>query len=76
VSLLQAEIQQIAGRRLTIRHLKTFEIQKALPIVRPDTTQAQEKNGIFHWGDHTLSPSIDGALKSGRILAESLMARV
>ncbi|MBK5231375.1 MAG: FAD-dependent oxidoreductase [Thermoleophilia bacterium] len=53
------------------RHLKTYRIEHALPAFRPGRQQPDGESpllasGVFICGDHRETPSIQGALVSGR----------
>ncbi len=71
--LVAKEINQIAGTDLNLKFIKKYNIKKALPkkYTREETS---ERNGIFYCGDYLSSPSINGALKSGRLTAEKILA--
>lgn len=59
-------------------HLRTYNIDKALPNVEdmtytdPKEVKAISKN-IYQCGDHTHDPSINGAIRSGRLNAEAMI---
>lgn len=58
-------------------HLKTYHIPQALPqkkqIHLPEKKHiAPIKQGIYCCGDHTQTPSINGALESGRMVADAI----
>ena len=72
VEVIAKELVQIAGFDLKLRFLQKYNIQKALPKkYRGDDFLIQ--NGIFYCGDYLSSPSINGALRSGRLAAEKLL---
>jgi len=52
-----------------IELIKSYTLNKALPSKK--TTLKEDKN-IYFSGDWSAEPSIDGAIKSGRICAEKL----
>jgi len=60
------------------RHLRTDTIQKGLPEQLPEPDQRtkmrgyQEYNGMWICGDHMLSASIEGAVISGKRVAEAI----
>ncbi|MGK2932517.1 MAG: NAD(P)/FAD-dependent oxidoreductase [Solirubrobacterales bacterium] len=65
------------------RHLKTYRIERALPTFRPgrqrpDGEAPRLDSGVFVCGDHRETPSIQGALvsgrKAGRAVAQALGA--
>lgn len=63
------------------RHLCTTRIERALPTLPADRDEpvvqpAQLPNGLFVCGDHRDSPSIQGAMRSGRRAAEAVLLAV
>lgn len=60
------------------QHLRTYRIAHALPSLLPgrEHLEAPERirEGLYICGDHVGSPSINGALASGRQAAEAVMA--
>lgn len=60
------------------KHLRTYRIQDALPGdgIAPIVTQEPRlREGLYMCGDHTQYDSINGALKSGRLVAELIAQR-
>jgi phytoene dehydrogenase-like protein len=57
------------------RHLRTYRLTHALPAVTPLEWHrpARLGQGVFVCGDHRGTPSINGAMESGRIAAETLL---
>ena len=60
-------------------HLRTDRIEKALPEQLPAIEDAEsrgylERNGIFVCGDHCASASIEGAVISGKQVADTIIA--
>lgn len=60
------------------RHLKTYHIPRALPAQPPETWEPVARPvrlgpGLFVCGDHRHTASINGAMASGRIAAESVI---
>ena len=58
--------------------LKSFYIENALPtykkmrsLPRPEHVQPNANSGVFHAGDYMLYPSLNAAMKSGRLAAEA-----
>lgn len=68
------EIEKLAGRPLQLSWVATTHVPRALPIVFGETPGFEHKNGIFYCGDQYASPSINGALRSGRLAAESILS--
>ena len=61
------------------RHLKTYRIPYAQPNQAPPTDPFRAENlgkGLWVVGDHRTSATLDGALKSGRIAAEQIVAEL
>lgn len=69
------ELKKIAGASLNFKFVHKFQIKKALPVLFSDE-QVHTENGIHFCGDYLSSPSINGALKSGRLTAEKISAEV
>lgn len=62
------------------RHLKSFQIPYALPNQSPPAYQKYEsspklRDGLFLCGDYRKNGSIQGAMVSGRLAAESIIAK-
>lgn len=60
-------------------HLRTYRIARALPVIEPRWTPGSDRpvqirSGVFLCGDHRESPSIQGAMASGRRAAEHVLA--
>ena len=60
------------------RHLRTYRIAAALPVFPPPTSVATPPSPrlaphLYVAGDHRLVPSIEGALRSGRLAAEAIL---
>lgn len=72
-AIVANELKQIANFDLKLEFIKKFKIEKALPK-NYNNEQSVFKNGIYFCGDHLSSPSINGALKSGRLTAEEILA--
>jgi len=63
----------------TWRHLRTYDIafhQPAQVPLRQIQTAPAEIDGIFCCGDHRSCPTLDGAMLSGRSVAEAVLSRV
>jgi hypothetical protein len=66
------ELQKILSSAIKFKYINKFTINNALPKYFTDEQTHIEK-GIYHCGDHLSSPSINGALMSGRITAEKVI---
>ena len=57
------------------RHLRTYNIRKALPEQLPTETgeSYRRHDGVFVCGDHCSSASIEGAIVSGKTTAEAVL---
>lgn len=71
---LAAELRLISGLPLLdLKFIEKFEILKALPKMSGFEELGFKFNeGIYFCGDWAVSPSINGALKSGRLIAEAI----
>lgn len=63
------------------RHLRTYRIPGALPQKNPPTQfhgthRYQVRSGVYVCGDHMSTGSINGALESGRSVAQLITSRV
>lgn len=64
------EIEKVANRTLELKLVETTRILNALPIIQGETPGFKVLKGIIFCGDYLSSPSINGALRSGRLAAE------
>jgi phytoene dehydrogenase-like protein len=57
------------------RHLQTYHIPHALPAVSPlEWTRSTKLDpGLYVCGDHRATPSLNGAMESGRLAAEMIL---
>lgn len=69
------EVEQIAQRKLDLSLVDRVEVRKALPKIKDNVCGFEERNNIIYCGDRFASPSINGALKSGRWAAEHVLKR-
>lgn len=67
------EVEKIAGRALTLNHVATTDVPYALPILENEPQGYEMQNGLWFCGDRFASPSINGALRSGRLVAEAIL---
>ena len=78
VEALRAEIGRWFGDEVRRwRLLRTLRIPNALPTFLPPTVPAKPatvRPGLYVAGDHRATPSLQGALESGRRAAEALLA--
>lgn len=56
------------------RHLRTYDIPRALPACSAESARATLWQGVFVCGDHTAYPSLNAALATGRRCAEAVLA--
>ncbi|OIN60578.1 NAD(P)/FAD-dependent oxidoreductase [Arsenicibacter rosenii] len=56
------------------RHLRTYHIPHALPAYGPDATHEPLKisRSLYQCGDQTAYPSLNAAIRSGRVVAEQI----
>jgi predicted NAD/FAD-dependent oxidoreductase len=58
------------------KHLRTYRIRLALPARRtlePASLPVRRKPGLYFCGDHRDTPSLQGAMTSGRRAAAALL---
>lgn len=78
VSKVKAQLQEWFGSAAsTWKHLKTYQIQHAIPVqtagsLSPIEKPVKHSDGIFICGDNQQIASINGALLTGRLAAETL----
>lgn len=75
IKSIEDQLGKIVRRRLDLTYLKTEVVKKALPRRIDSDRGFSEKDGVFLCGDYFTSPSINGALRSGRLVAEHLMSQ-
>lgn len=70
------ELNQLVGDSLELKHLNTYFIPQALPVIssHKQTEGFLHRNGIFYCGDYLATASINGALQSGRMVAEEIVS--
>ena len=71
---VKKEIEKVAGKPLELELVGTTEVRKALPIIQKETKGIETCAGVLYCGDRWASPSINGALRSGRLAAETIIA--
>ena len=70
IDVLNREIEKIAGRELRLQLVTSTRVQRALPISGGEECGFFAQDGVLYCGDRWASPSINGALQSGRLAAE------
>ncbi len=70
------ELDRLFGRKLNLRHIQSIEVEKALPRASDAAAGYIIKDGVYYCGDRWTSPSINGALRSGRLAAESILREI
>lgn len=68
--IIKNELKYLSRGETTFQWLKTFHVRRALPTYNGNASGVMSKNGIIYCGDHLSTPSINGALYSGRQAAE------
>lgn len=71
ISSIQQELEFLLKRKLQLRHLTSTIVSQALPQSLGLALGFIEKDGIYYCGDQCTSPSINGALRSGRLAANA-----
>jgi hypothetical protein len=64
------EIEKIAGQELSLKLVTTTRVEKALPVSGGEESGFLTQDDVIYCGDRWASPSINGALQSGRLAAE------
>lgn len=75
VEQVAEEIQELAGKRMKLNFVATTQVDRALPSVQPEPSGYHFEDQVYYCGDRWASPSINGALKSGRLTAEAIMKK-
>lgn len=79
IQAVQKELEELSGIKAEyFKHVKTFDIQYALPYVDDPKyfisfTETKITEGVFLAGDYLLNGSINAAMTSGRIAAEAVI---
>ncbi|MBC7752708.1 MAG: FAD-dependent oxidoreductase [Moraxellaceae bacterium] len=74
VNQISADINQVAGFDLRLELISSYPILKALPKSQGHPQGFDIRDQVIYCGDRWTSPSINGALKSGRLAAEYFLA--
>ncbi len=70
------EIEKLAGRPCELQLIEKVRVRKALPVIQGPTSGFKFENGVYYCGDSQASPSINGALRSGRMTAQALIQKL
>lgn len=72
---IRAELGKWFGAETDWRHLKTYRIPHALPqfISGTDAANLKISESLYRCGDYAAYPSLNGAMKTGRIVAEMIV---
>ncbi len=70
---VQQEINQIAKQDLKLELVERVFVQRALPAIKDEPQGFKMIDGVVYCGDRWASPSINGALRSGRMAAEFIL---
>ena len=76
VNMVRSQLRRWYGLvALEWRLLRVYRILHALPITYPMEWQQPQRvsDGLYICGDHRATPSIQGAMESGRLAAEALL---
>lgn len=55
------------------RHLRTYEIPRALPVGSTRVARVHIHDGVYVCGDHLAYPSLNAAMATGRMVGEALL---
>jgi protoporphyrinogen oxidase len=72
---VQSELAKWFGKDKVWRHLKTYKISEALPQFfadSPTENNLKLNENLYRCGDYTAYPSLNAAIKTGRLVAEML----
>ena len=72
---IKAELEKWFGKDKNFEHLKTYKIPEALPEYSKKTDIGKNlkvSESLYLCGDHTMYPSLNGAMRSGRMVAEMI----
>lgn len=67
------DVEKVAGKKLHLEWVATTEVPRALPVITGETPGFESREGVIYCGDRYASPSINGALRSGRLAAEFIL---
>lgn len=73
LSELQKELNSLAHKDLKLEMIESISVPKALPRMTHDAVGFKKMDNVYYCGDRFASPSINGALQSGRLTAESII---
>lgn len=76
VSQIMKELDLIAKKNLKLKLVRSFFVEKALPKVNQQSTGFEIIDNVLYAGDRVSSPSINGALRSGRLAAEHIISNL
>lgn len=76
VNSVKDELDFLTRRKLNLRHVTTTVVSQALPQSLGLAAGYAQKDGVYHCGDLYASPSINGALRSGRLAAEAALEKL
>jgi protoporphyrinogen oxidase len=74
---IKTELAAWFGRKIVWRHLRTYKIPHALPRYFPDSVVESDlkiNDFTYRCGDYTAYPSLNAAMKTGREVAEMIIA--
>lgn len=75
-SIVAREVEKIAGKSLSLELVATTEVPRALPIISHEGEGFEITGGVIYCGDRYASPSINGALRSGRLAAQTCLDKL
>ncbi len=78
IEKVQNELLQWFGEKYAWQHLRTYRIPEALPQyfeASPPSTSLKINDFMYRCGDYTAYPSLNAAMKTGRLVAEMLILK-
>ncbi len=76
---IRSELSDWFGRDKDWNHLKTYKIPKALPqffAESPSRYDLKISDNLYRCGDYTAYPSLNAAMRSGRLVAELITSEI
>jgi hypothetical protein len=73
---IKSEVNQLANKYLHLNLVASTIVKKALPQSKHQNEAFKVQEGVVYCGDRWSSPSINGALRSGRLAAEFVIEKL
>ena len=74
--LIRDELIHFSRKKLNLRHISTVTVKHALPIMAEKlSSEFSLDQEVYECGDHLSAPSLNGALRSGRLCAMAIIKK-